>query len=81
MGEMMVLNEGPLKAAVENNDGVIKQELINYRIVDGMLYKEVVTRQFRSDGDYTDHTTSTPLTRVEMTMPDLSNKIPGATGK
>ena len=77
----MVLNEGPLKAAVENNDGVIKQELINYRIVDGMLYKEVVTRQFRSDGDYTDHTTSTPLTRVEMTMPDLSNKIPGATGK
>ena len=81
MGEMMVLEEGPLKTAAENNDGVIKQELINYRIVDGMLYKEVVTRQFRSDGDYTDHTCSTPLTRVEMTMPDLSDKIPGATGK
>ena len=81
MGEMMVLEEGPLKTAAEINDGVIKQELINYRIVDGMLYKEVVTRQFRSDGDYTDHTTTTPLTRVEMTMPDLSDKIPGATGK
>ena len=81
MGEMMVLEEGPLKTAAENNDGVIKQELINYRIVDGMLYKEVVTRQFRSDSDYTDHTSSTPLTRVEMTMPDLSDKIPGATGK
>ena len=81
MGEMMVLEEGPLKTAAENNDGVIKQELINYRIVDGMLYKEVVTRQFRSDGDYTDHTSSTPLTRVEMTMPDLSDKIPGATGE
>tara|TARA_Y100001937_G_scaffold38300_1_gene54503 strand:- start:2147 stop:2392 length:246 start_codon:yes stop_codon:yes gene_type:complete len=81
MGEMMVLEEGPLKMAAENNDGVIKQELINYRIVDGMLYKEVVTRQFRSDGDYTDHTSSTPLTRVEMTIPDLSDKIPGATGK
>ena len=81
MGEMMVLEEGPLKMAIENNDGVIKQELINYRITDGMLYKEVVTRQFRSDGDYTDHTSSTPLTRVEMTMPDLSDKIPGATGK
>ena len=77
----MVLKDGPLKTAAEDNDGVIKQELINYRIVDGMLYKEVVTRQFRSDGDYTDHTTTTPLTRVEMTMPDLSNKIPGATGK
>ena len=77
----MVLEEGPLKTAAENNDGVIKQELINYRIIDGMLYKEVVTRQFRSDGDDTDHTTTTPLTRVEMTMPDLSDKIPGATGK
>ena len=52
----MVLEEGPLKTAAENNDGVIKQELINYRIIDGTLYKEVITRQFRSDGDYTDHT-------------------------
>ena len=77
----MVLEEGPLKTAAENNDGVIKKELINYRIIDGTLYKEVITRQFRSDGDYTDHTTTTPLTRVEMTMPDLSDKIPGATGK
>ena len=77
----MVLKEGPLKTAVENNDGVIKQELINYRIKDGMLHKEVITRQFRSDGDYTDHTTTTPLVQVEMTMPDLSDKIPGATGK
>jgi|TARA_R100000084_G_scaffold106321_1_gene64513 hypothetical protein len=81
MGEMMVLKEGPLKTAVENNDGVIKQELINYRITNGMLHKEVITRQFRSDGDYTDHTTTTPLVQVEMTMPDLSDKIPGATGK
>ncbi len=78
---MMVLKEGPLKTAVENNDGVIKQELINYRIKDGMLHKEVITRQFRSDGDYTDHTTTTPLVQVEVTMPDLSDKIPGATGK
>ncbi len=77
----MVLKEGPLKTAVENNDGVIKQELINYRITNGMLHKEVITRQFRSDGDYTDHTTTTPLVQVEMTMPDLSDKIPGATGK
>ena len=77
----MVLEEGPLKTAAENNDGVIKQELINYRIVDGMLYKEEVTRQFRSDGDYTDHTTTTPLVQVEATMPDLRDKIPGATGK
>jgi hypothetical protein len=74
MGEMMVLEEGPLKTAAE-------QELINYRIIDGTLYKEVITRQFRSDGDYTDHTTTSPLARVEMTMPDLSDKIPGATGK
>ena len=77
----MVLKEGPLKTAVENNDGVIKQELINYRIKDGMLHKEVITRQFRSDGDYTDHTTTTPLVQVETIMPDLSDKIPGATGK
>ena len=65
MGKMMVLKDGPLKTAAEDNDGVIKQELINYRIIKGMLYKEVVTRHFRSDGDYTDHTTTTPLTRVD----------------
>ena len=61
----MVLEEGPLKMAAENNDGIIKQELINYRIVNGMLCKEVITRHFRSDGDYTDHTTTTPLAKVE----------------
>ena len=41
---MMVLEGGPLKTAAENNDGVIKQELINYRIVDGMLYKNTICK-------------------------------------
>ncbi len=62
----MTLEEGPLKHAVENNEGVIKQELINYRIKDGILYKETVIRHFRSDGDYTDHSTTAPLIEIKM---------------
>ena len=62
----MTLEEGPLKEAIENNDGVIKQELINYRIKDGTLYKETVIRNFRSDGDYTDHSTTMPLAEIKM---------------
>lgn len=58
----MTLFEGPLKTAIENTEGVVKQELVSYVIRDGMLYKETVTRRFQgANGDYCDHSCSEPL--------------------
>ena len=42
--------DGPLVSAFESDPtGVIKQELVTYRIKDGMLRKETTTRKFNSD--------------------------------
>lgn len=59
--------EGPFTSAFESDiDGVVKQELITYRIKDGMLRKEVTTREFRDNGkDWNDTSTVSPLVKVE----------------
>lgn len=59
--------EGPFISAFETDvTGVIKQELITYRIKDGMLRKEVATRTFHEDGkDWDDSSTVTPLVEVK----------------
>lgn len=58
--------DGPFKSAFERDTtGVIKQELVTYVKKDGMLVKEVTTRQFSKDGkDWHDSTTSHPLVEV-----------------
>ena len=54
--------DGPFVSAFENDTtGVVKQELIT----DGMLRKEVTTRQFSSGGDYHDSQSISPLVRQE----------------
>ena len=64
----MEIKEGPyLDALSKTTSGVIKQELITYRIKDGMLRQEITTRQFLKDGDYNDVSTVTPLVKTEMT--------------
>ena len=45
--------------------GVIQQELITYRIKDGMLVKEVVKRDYSGDHDYTDSYSSIPLAETK----------------
>jgi len=59
--------EGPFISAFETDvTGVVKQELITYRIKDGMLRKEVATRTFHQDGkDWLDSSTVTPLAEVK----------------
>jgi hypothetical protein len=59
--------EGPFTSAFESDiEGVVKQELITYRIKDGMLRKEVTTREFRDNGkDWNDTSTVSPLAKVE----------------
>ena len=59
--------EGPFTTAFESDiEGVVKQELITYRVKDGMLRKEVTTREFRENGkDWNDTSSIQPLVRVE----------------
>jgi len=59
--------DGPFVSAFESDTtGVIKQKLITYRVVDGMLRKETTTRQFQADGkDWHDASTIEPLVEVK----------------
>jgi len=62
------MKEGPLKLATEENTkGVLKQELITYKVVNGMLTKQTVTRNFTrtKDGDYLDTVSDEPLCEVK----------------
>ena len=64
---MNIKREGPFTSAFESDiEGVVKQELITYRVKDGMLRKEVTTREFRDNGkDWNDTSTVSPLAKVE----------------
>jgi hypothetical protein len=58
--------EGPFTSAFENDvEGVVKQELITYRVKNGMLRKEVTTRTFKGSDDWDDTSTVTPLVKVD----------------
>jgi len=57
---------GPLKSAFESDTtGVVMQELVTYRVRNGMLVKETTTRQFSDrDHDYYDSQSIQPLHTV-----------------
>jgi hypothetical protein len=59
--------EGPFTSAFESDiEGVVKQELITYRVKNGYLRKEVTTREFKDNGkDWNDTSTISPLAKVE----------------
>ena len=59
--------DGPFVSAFETDpEGVIKQELITYRIKNGMLRKETTTRKFNSDQtDWHDSNTVDPMMEVK----------------
>ena len=59
--------EGPFTSAFESDiEGVVKQELITYRVKNGYLRKEVTTREFKDNGkDWNDTSTVSPLAKVE----------------
>ena len=59
--------DGPLVSAFESDPtGVVKQELITYRIKDGMLRKEVTTRKFNSNQtDWHDSSSVDPMMEVK----------------
>lgn len=59
--------DGPFKSAfTQDVTGVIKQELVTYRVKNGMLRKETVTRLFNKDQtDWNDVSSIEPLVEVK----------------
>jgi|TARA_B100001094_G_scaffold321008_1_gene368086 hypothetical protein len=59
--------DGPLVSAFESDaTGVVKQELITYRVKDGMLRKETTTRKFNSDQtDWHDSQSVDPMMEIK----------------
>ncbi len=56
------MEDGPFKQYLEQStEGVVRQELITYRIEDGVLKRQIVTRDFIESGDYHDTSYSLPL--------------------
>ena len=57
------MSDGPLNSAFnDDKTDVIREELITYRMVDGRLQKEIVTRDYFNKGkDYHDAIHTIPL--------------------
>tara|TARA_R110000751_G_scaffold81465_3_gene164449 strand:+ start:2813 stop:2998 length:186 start_codon:yes stop_codon:yes gene_type:complete len=57
------MKDGPFKFSLDDDlqEGVIRQELVTYRVKGGLLKKETVTRDYLEDGDYNDSSFSQPL--------------------
>jgi len=54
--------EGPFKSAFDaDTDGVIRREIVTYRMKNGMLVKEEACRDYYKDGDYHDSQNAMPL--------------------
>ena len=63
----MTNKEGQIYASFRSDTtGVIKQELVTYKIRDGILIKETVQRDYNNSGeDYIDSSSSTPLGEIK----------------
>lgn len=59
--------DGPFVSAFETDPtGVIKQELVTYRVKDGMLRKETTSRKFNSDQtDWHDSQSVDPMMEIK----------------
>ena len=57
------MKDGPFTFSLDDDlqEGVIRQELVTYRVKDGVLKRETVTRDYTDSGDYNDSSFSQPL--------------------
>lgn len=54
--------EGPFQAMFEEDTtGVIRREIVTYRMKSGIMVKETAFRDYYSSGDYHDSLSTTPL--------------------
>jgi len=56
------MTDGPFKSAFEaDTTGVIRREIITYRMKNGIMIKEEACRDYYKSGDYHDSQNSKPL--------------------
>jgi hypothetical protein len=56
------MSEGPFKAAFKADiDGVIRREIVTYRMRNGIMIKEEASRDYYQSGDYHDNQNTKPL--------------------
>lgn len=57
-------SEGPFRNTFDQMEGVFRKEVVNYRVENGKLLKEVSVREF-TEGDYHDTTTIETITKLD----------------
>ena len=56
------MTDGPFKNSFDSDiDGVIRREIITYRMRNGIMVKEEAFRDYYKSGDYHDSSTTVPL--------------------
>jgi hypothetical protein len=56
------MTEGPFKSAFESDvEGVIRREIVTYRMKGDVMIKETATRDYYKSGDYHDSVSTQPL--------------------
>lgn len=56
------MTDGPFKAVFDaDTDGVVRREIITYRMENGMMIKQEASRDYYKSGDYHDTINSKPL--------------------
>ncbi|MDB4378393.1 hypothetical protein N9Z41_01350 [bacterium] len=64
--EIEVNDAGPFKSSFDiDTTNVVRREIITYRMVDGMMRKEMAVRTYFGSNDYTDSTMAIPLATYE----------------
>ena len=57
------MTEGPFKSAFDaDTDGVVRREIVTYRVKNGIMVKESAVRDYYANGDYHDSQNALPLT-------------------
>jgi len=56
------MTDGPFQAAFDSDvEGVIRREIVTYRLKNGSMVKETATRDYYNSGDYHDTVSTQPL--------------------
>jgi len=56
------MTEGPFKSAFDaDTDGVVRREIVTYRVKNGIMVKEEACRDYYQSGDYHDSQSTMPL--------------------
>lgn len=59
------MTDGPFKTAFDaDTEGVIRREIVTYRMKNGIMIKEEAARDYYKSGDYHDSNNSKPLVEV-----------------